>query len=180
MVSWLRCRDKTLATTTVLESPTIATSRLTKCNTSTTRMIDGDPTSGDLHTYTYHVTCLRPQPNSSQVKTACTGRCLGVLPHQSDGQGTSDANAIAPNNHVQTHRPPTSPLIVLLSLFSALREPDSLSNRLLCAPAETNVRTRMPTRSRAGSLTSVYRKSNIHVEKQSSQCAIEHQHRALK
>ena len=122
MVSCLRCRDKTLATTTVLESPPIATSRLTKRNTSTTRMIDGDPTSGDLHTYTYHVTCRRPPPNSSQVKTACTGRCLGALPHPSDSQGTSAANAIARNNNLQTCRPPTTPLIVLLFLFSAVRE----------------------------------------------------------
>ena len=102
--------------------PTDCNSRLTKCNTSITRMIDGDPTSGDLHTYTYHVTCRRPPPNSSQVKTACTGRCLGALPHPSDSQGTSAANAIARNNNLQTCRPPTTPLNVLLSLFSAVRE----------------------------------------------------------
>ena len=100
----------------------VATSPLTKINTSAIRMIDGDPSSGEFtrtHTTSH---AGDPQPKSSHVKEACTGRCLGLLPDPSDSLGTSNANAIARNNNMQTHRPPTSPLFVLLCLFSGLRD----------------------------------------------------------
>ena len=59
MESWLRCRDET-------GQPPQFSNPLRGCHFandkkqhSATRMIDWDPTLGILHTYTYHVTCLR-------------------------------------------------------------------------------------------------------------------------